>query len=330
MRWGIVGYGWVARDYMAPAMREAGATLAAIADPSPIERAAAASAGLTAYRSAEEMLDADACDLVYVATPNDRHAGPVAASADAKRPVLCEKPMAASLADAETMAARVAQSGTLYGTAFDQRHHPAHRVIRDRLGSGDIGRPVAVRIAYSCWVDPRWSRGGEVNWRADPQAAGGGAVIDLALHGLDLTEFLLGEPLVDLTIMLQRRVHDYPVEDGGMLVARTGSGILVQLHVAYNCPEALPRRRLEIIGDEAQITAVDTMGQTAGGRLLRTCGRTGAPDEIPFDKRVSPFTLQAAAFAAAARGEPHDWCPQRDLGLMRLFDAAYREAQLCL
>jgi predicted dehydrogenase len=273
MRWGIVGYGWVARDYMASAVREAGATLSAIADPSPAARARAQASGAIAFPSADALLASGACDLVYVATPNHRHAEPVTAAAQAGLPVLCEKPMAASIADAEAMAASVSRSGTLYGTAFDQRHHPAHQVIRAGIAAGEIGRPVSLRIAYAYWLGPDWSQGDAPNWRADPDAAGGGAVMDLALHGLDLAEHLLGEPIVDLTVMLQRRIHAYPVEDGGMLIARTAGGVLIQLHVAYNCPDALPRRRLEILGDAGQFTAIDTMGQTAGGRLIRTCGR---------------------------------------------------------
>jgi 1,5-anhydro-D-fructose reductase (1,5-anhydro-D-mannitol-forming) len=330
MRWGIIGYGWVARDHMAPAIRAAGGTLAAVADPCPAARAAATGTGATAYSSAEALIDYGGCDLVYVATPNHCHAAPVQASAAAGLPVLCEKPMAASLADAERMADTVLASRTLYGTAFDQRHHPAHRLIRQRVADGAIGRPVALRIAYACWVGRDWSPTGGVNWRADPDCAGGGAVMDLALHGLDLAEFLLGEPLVDLTVMLQRRVHDYPVEDGGVLTARSASGVLVSLHVAYNCPEALPRRRLELLGDAGQFTAIDTMGQTAGGQLFRTCGSSGAVEPVPFDGATSPFTAQAAAFIEAARGEPHDWSLTRDIRLMRLFDTAYREAQLCL
>ena len=330
MRWGIVGYGWVARDHMAPAIRAAGGTLAAVADPCPAARALAEAGGATAYPSTEALIDGGGCDLVYVATPNHRHAEPVSAAADAGLPVLCEKPMAANLADAERMAEAVAASGTVYGTAFDQRHHPAHRLLRERARAGAIGRPAALRIAYACWVGPDWSPTGEANWRADPAAAGGGAVIDLALHGLDLAEFLLDEPLTELATLLQRRVHDYPVEDGGMLVARSASGVLVSLHVAYNCPEALPRRRLELLGDEGQITAIDTMGQTAGGQLFRTCGRSGAVAPIAFDGETSPFTAQAEAFAAAARGELHEWSLARDLRLMRLFDRAYREAMPCL
>jgi 1,5-anhydro-D-fructose reductase (1,5-anhydro-D-mannitol-forming) len=168
------------------------------------------------------------------------------------------------------------------------------------------------------------------NWRADPAAAGGGAVIDLALHGLDLAAMLVDEPLARLHIDLQRRIHDYPVDDGGILSGRTAGGVLVQSHVAYNCPEVLPRRRLEILGEDGLLIATDTMGQTEGGTVIRRCARTGEETALPFDAALSPFAAQAAAFAAAVRGEAHDFSIHRDLSLMRLFDAAYTEARSCL
>ncbi|TVV76355.1 Gfo/Idh/MocA family oxidoreductase [Sphingomonas solaris] len=325
-RWGIAGYGWVARDHMAPGIRAAGGTVSAVADPSPHARARAEAEGIAAFETVEAMLTAGACDLLYVATPNDAHLGPVRAAAAAGVPVLCEKPLAASLADAEAIGA--AAAGLLAGTAFDQRHHPAHRAMADAIGNGAIGRPVAIRIVYACWVGPDWSPGEEAhdNWRADPARAGGGAVIDLAPHGLDLAQMLLGEPLVSLHVDLQRRVHAYPVEDGGMLSARTTSGVLLNAHVAYNCAEALPRRRLEVLGDTGLLVATDTMGQSAGGTLERRCGRTGAHAPIAFAADASPFAAQAAAFMAAARGHAHDFDLARDVALMRLLDGAYREA----
>ncbi|WP_347302552.1 Gfo/Idh/MocA family oxidoreductase [Croceibacterium sp. TMG7-5b_MA50] len=326
MRWGIVGFGWVARDYMAPGIAAAGGRVSAVVDPSPAARARAEVAGMAAFATVQEMLAADACDLVYVATPNDAHLAPVEACAAAGMPVLCEKPIAASLADAEAMAEAVA--GGLYGTAFDQRHHPAHVAMAEAIDRDAIGRVLAVRIVYACWLDPAWSPdGGEHdNWRTDPARAGGGAVIDLALHGLDLAQYLVNEPLADLSIALQRRVHAYPVDDGGMLMGRTGNGVLVQSHVAYNCAEVLPRRRLEVLGERGLLVAIDTMGQTAGGTLLRRCGVSGLETRLAFDAATSPFAAQAAAFMAAAGGAPHDFSMARDLQLMRLFDRAYREA----
>ena len=323
MRWGIAGYGWVARDYMAPAIEAAGGTVAAIADPSPMAQASAESASILAFEDTEQMLGSGAIDLLYVATPNDAHLAPVEAAARAGVPVLCEKPMGATLAEAEAIAAAAAP--ILYGTAFDQRWHPAHRAMADAVAAGDIGRPVAVRIVYACWVGPDWA--GD-NWRADPARAGGGAVIDLALHGLDLSQLLLGEPLDRLHIKLQRRIHDYTVDDGGILSGRTASGILVQSHVAYNCAEVLPRRRLEVLGETGLLVATDTMGQTAGGAVILT--NAAGSTRVTFDTFQSPFTAQAAAFMAAARGERHDFSATRDLALMRLFDPAYREAIACL
>ena len=326
-RWGIAGYGWVARDYMAPGIAEAGGVVTAIADPSPHARALAEAAGFAAYPTAEAMLAAGACDLLYVATPNNAHLDPVRAAAAAGVPVLCEKPVAQDLATAEAIGEAVRAGGILYGTAFDQRHHPAHAEMARLIADGAIGRPIAVRILYACWVGPDWSAD---NWRADPAAAGGGAVIDLALHGLDLSQMLVAEPLERLHIDLQRRIHAYAVDDGGMLTGRTAGGVLVQSHVAYNCPEVLPRRRLEALGEEGLIVATDTMGQTPGGSVMLTRSGDNSTMPVSFANFRSPFAAQAAAFQAAASGGAHDFSLDRDLDLMRLFDPAYRRAIACL
>ena len=329
LRWGIAGYGWVARDYVAPAMAAEGHTLAAIADPDPAIRARAAGQGVAPYETAEAMLRDARLDAVYVATPNHLHAMPAIAALEAGVPVLCEKPMAATLADAERMAAAARATGTLYATAFDQRHHPAHRALRTAIADGVVGTVTAVRIVYACWVDPRFAPAqGHDNWRIAADKAGGGAVIDLALHGLDLAQFLLDEPLDALAIMLQRRVHDYAVDDGGVCIGRTASQALFSSHVAYNCPETLPRRRLEVVGDAGLITATNTMGQTAGGVLSLD---TGAGERImAFDAERSPFAAQVAAFAQAVRGGAHGFDAAADLRLMRLFDAAHEKARQCL
>ncbi|WP_120715993.1 Gfo/Idh/MocA family protein [Tsuneonella amylolytica] len=330
MRWGIAGFGWVARDFVAPAIRAAGHHLLAVADPSVDARAAANAFGAFAFEDYARLLSSVNIDALYVATPNHLHAPPAIAALEAGIPVLCEKPMAARLDDAEAIAAAAEATGTLYATAFDQRHHPAHRRMADLIGDGAIGRPVAVRIVYACWVDPLFAPApGHANWRIREEEAGGGATIDLALHGLDLSQMLLGEPLEDLSIVLQRRIHDYAVDDGGALAGRFAGGALLTQHVAYNCAETLPRRRLEVLGETGLLTALDTMGQTAGGQL--TLQRDGGPAEpAAFDDAQSPFAAQVAAFADAVGGASHDFSHRRDIALMRLFDAAHAKARQCL
>ena len=323
--WGIAGFGWVARDYALPGILAAGGRVAAIADPDPSARRAAAAAGIGASADLAGLLADPTVGAIYVATPNHLHRAAVEAAARAGKAVLCEKPMAATRADAEAMADCVARTGIRYGTAFDQRHHPAHAAIRDAIASGAIGRVTTIRIVYACWVDAGFARD---NWRADPGRAGGGALMDLAPHGLDLTEFLLSERVEAIAALTQHRVQPYAVDDGALLIGRTANGVLLQMHVAYNCPEALPRRRLEVIGTEGQIVADRTMGQTPGGEVWLHDGRLGLRRKLPVpDATASPFTRQMATFARFASGaEGGTFSIARDLHTMRLLDRAYAAA----
>ena len=321
--WGVIGFGWVAQDYAVPGLLGAGGRLVAVADPDPQARRRAAALGARPATNMGALLDDPAVQAVYVATPNHLHRAAVEAAAAAGKPVLCEKPMAATLTDAEAMARAVRRAGIPYGTAFDQRHHAAHAAMRAAVADGAIGRVTAIRIAYACWVDVGWTRD---NWRADPVRAGGGALMDLAPHGIDLAAFLLGEPVIDIAALTQSRVQDYAVDDGALLIGRTASGVLVQLHVAYNCPEALPRRRLEVLGTTGQLLAERTMGQTAGGAVWRIDGRLGlrVPLRVP-DAGASPFARQMAGFETWLRGtgDAAAFSLDRDIHTMRLVERAY-------
>ena len=334
--WGIVGCGWVARDHLLPALRATpGARLVAACDrdPAAAEKLVGGDGedGAVATTDLDELLATPGLDAVYVATPNAAHRAVVAAVAARGVPVLCEKPLAADVDDAAAIVA--ACTGVLAGTAFDQRFHPAHRRIAEIVAAGGLGTVTAVRIVYACWLPPDWSPDGSAhdNWRVDPARAGGGALVDLAPHGIDLVGALLGgDDLEQLHVLLQRRVHPYPVDDGAVLAGRTAGGVVVSGHVAFNTPDAFPRRRLEVVGTRAQLVAEDTMGQTAGGRLTRvdadgaagTAGFAGTTTDVPFDATTSPFAAQLEAFSAAVGGGAWRWPLERDLRLHSLLHAA--------
>ena len=127
-------------------------------------------------------------------------------------------------------------------------------------------------------------------------------------------------PLVDIAAFGQAKIHRYDVEDGALLMARSASGVLVQMHVAYNCPETLPRRRLEIIGTAGQVIARDTMGQTAGGTLEFIDAATGVTQPVTIDGADrSPFLNQVEAFAAAILNTaPFPFPAEADLHTMDL------------
>ncbi|MCV2489629.1 Gfo/Idh/MocA family oxidoreductase [Geodermatophilus sp. YIM 151500] len=327
--WGVAGCGWVARDHALPALRAVpGAEVVALHDRDPAALArldGRVDDGAARHTDPEAFLATPGLDAVYVAAPNAAHRPLVEAAAAAGVAVLCEKPLAADVDDAAALVAACAEAGVLLGTAYDQRWHPAHARLRELLP--ELGTVTAVRIVYCCWLPPDWTPDGRPhdNWRVDPARAGGGAAIDLAPHGLDLVGVLLDDDVETLTAVLQTRVHAYPpgVDDGALLTGRTGGGVLVQLHVAYNTPDALPRRRLEVVGTRGLAVAVDTMGQTAGGSLAL---HRPAPVDVPFPG-TGPFEAQFAAFTAAVAGTvpwPHE--PGRDLRLHTLLLDALRRA----
>jgi len=321
--WGIAGCGWVARDYVCPAIQASrNGRLVAMFDPSAASLQQASKLfAAPAHADLEAFFATPGLGAVYVAAPNHAHRALVEAAAAAGLPVLCEKPMATTIADAEAMVAACNRAGVLYATAFDQRFHAAHRTLAGLISDGRLGTVTAIRIVYACWLPADWAAGGVGdNWRIDPARAGGGALMDLAPHGLDLSSYLLNEDLVEVAAIGQARVHRYTVEDGALLMARSRSGVMVQIHVAYNCPETLPRRRLEVVGTAGQAVATDTMGQTAGGMLEWIDAATGVAQPVPVSgAERSPFLNQVESFADAVLGtQAFAFSAGHDLDIMRL------------
>ncbi len=335
INWGIVGCGWVARDYVAPGILTApNARLLALSDPDESAMAAIASraSGMSASRDLGTFLQTPGLDAIYIAAPNHLHRPLTEAAARAGKHVLCEKPMATTAADAEAMVRACESAGVRYGTAFDQRFQARHRKLKELASSGALGKITAARVHYACWTPGDWvppTQSVHDNWRVDPVRAGGGAFIDLAPHGLDLLQWIVGEPLVEVGCLLQRRVFDYPVDDGAVLMGRFANETLLTMNVAYNCPDAFPRRTLEIVGTETMAIARNTMGQTPGGTLTLADARTGESREIavPAAEDVSPFQRQIEAFSQSLLdGVPFLFSPERDLHTMRLLEAAQQHA----
>ena len=326
--WGVVGCGWVARDHGGPGIAASGnGRVVACHDRDAAsakrfaEGLASRGGGVRPRRPASlnDFLADPAVEAVYVATPNHAHRPVVEACAAAGKAVLCEKPLAHTVPDAAAMLDAVRAAGVPFATAFDQRFHPAHVRARDLVAAGGLGTVTQVRLHYACWLPPDWSPHAGTphdNWRVDAARAGGGAAVDLAPHGVDLIPRLLGRDWESLVALTQTAVHGYPgvrpVDDGAVLAGRLGD-TLASLHVGYNCPDALPRRRLELIGTRATLVLENTLGQAPGGTATRYAA-DGRVADVPFDRTADPFAAQARAFAAWVRDRgPFPFDPADDL-----------------
>ncbi len=210
-RWAVVGVGRHSRLYVIPAIAASrlGAFAALVTSkPESAERFASRWGVPRIYESYEDVLAAPDVDGVFLVSPNDVHHEQVLAAAQAGKHILCEKPLATSVADAEEMVRACRDAGVKLGTGFHLRHNLVHRRARDLIRDGQIGQPRFASVRYAHRTAPRASadvpRPGTAEipkvaaWRRDPAITGGGAFVGTGSHAIDILRFLTGEDLLDV------------------------------------------------------------------------------------------------------------------------------------
>ena len=252
-------------------------TLAAICgrDPAAV-RAAADQHGWAATETDWRALIArDDVRVVDICTPGDSHAEIAIAALEAGKHVLCEKPLANSVAEAEAMvrAAEAARSrGQLAMVGFNYRRVPAISYARKLIEEGRLGTLRHVRVTYlQDWlVDPAFP----LTWRLKREHAGSGALGDLGAHIVDLAQFLTGEPLVGVTGLTETFVKERPVlsgataglsgtggselgavtvDDATLFTGRLASGALASFEASRMAAGRKNALRLEINGERGSL-----------------------------------------------------------------------------
>ncbi len=158
------------------------------------------------------VVESDEVDLIDVCTPGDTHAEIAIAALKAGKHVLCEKPLANSVAEAEAMAAAAevaAKTGAKAMVGFTYRRVPAVALAREMIAAGKIGPIRQVRAQYlQDWLA---DENAPLAWRLDKEKAGSGALGDIGAHIIDLTQYMTGESITGVTGMLETFVKERPV-----------------------------------------------------------------------------------------------------------------------
>ncbi len=264
IRWGIAGSGGIARRRTIPEgiVPACNAQLEAVFDIDSAANEAVASAfGARAVRSLNKLLAADV-DAVYIATPAHVHFEQVRASLAAGKHVLCEKPLGMTVGEAEAMAEAASRAGLRLRTAFMMRFHAQHQAALRLIQEGRIGTPVYARAQLSCWYPP--IRGA---WRQDPALGGGGSLMDMGGHCIDLLEMLLS-PVRRVACFVRNSVHAYTPEDSAAVLIEFENGALGAVDTFFCIPDSACSNMLEIYGSRGSILARGTIGQGAGGTMV--------------------------------------------------------------
>jgi predicted dehydrogenase len=172
-----------------------------------------------------EVIARDDIDLVDIVTPGDSHAEIAIAALEADKHVLCEKPLANTVGEAEAMAdaaARAAARGIRAMVGFTYRRVPAVTFLRDIIAQGAVGRIAQVRASYrQDWlVDPEMP----LAWRLQKEHAGSGALGDIGAHAIDLAQFVTGLRIERVSGVVDTIVKQRPLLADGVGLSGTGTG----------------------------------------------------------------------------------------------------------
>ncbi len=262
-KWGVLGSGGIARRRTIPEgiARAVNAELTAVFDvEAEVNRDVAAQYGAKACKSVDELLASD-CEVVYIATPAHLHCGQVLDAAEAGKHVLCEKPLGMTVEEGERMLEACSRHHVKLGTAFMMRFHAQHQEALRMIRNGLLGRPTLGRAQLSCWYPPM-----EGAWRQDPARGGGGALMDMGGHCIDLLEMFFG-PVRRVCCMTGNLVHAYASEDSAVALLEFESGAKGVVDTFFCVPDASSRNRLELYGSRGSILADGTIGQGESGEM---------------------------------------------------------------
>ncbi|MGP3697617.1 Gfo/Idh/MocA family protein [Rhodobacter sp. NSM] len=258
-RLAFVGLGWIGRARMEALARSGRAEIVALGDPdrAAVDRALAVAPDAAPVATLAEAL-AQEPDGVVIATPSARHAAESLVALEAGCAVFCQKPLGRSAAEVREVVEAAARADRLLGVDLSYRLTAAMAAIRPLLASGDLGRVFAIDLTFHNAYGP------DKPWFYDRTLSGGGCVMDLGVHLVDLALWSLGWPEV-IHVEAQMMAAGRPatvteVEDYAVATLRTSEGCVIRLA----CSWKLQAGREAVI--EAQFHGTD------GGAALTNVG----------------------------------------------------------
>lgn len=297
MKIAMIGCGGIAQRHLIT-IREAGDELVAAVDPN-LDNAqrAVEQYGGQVFSGVGEMLAALQPEAAVIASPPNVHLENASTLLRAGVPVLLEKPIAHTLADAEALTAVQAETGVPAFVAYCHRYNPAVQFIRQAYREGRLGHVNFWLNQFTGWTPAFLSA-----WRTDPAVAGSGVIGDNGSHAVDIFQFIFG-PLREVHATLYYS-HEGRADAEATLCGVSESG--VPAHIMVGFLDSKGAAFFEAVGTELSLT----YDYASSGATI-TAQKPGEEPEawpLPADSGVR-FAAQFEAFKAALNGEQVDLCP---------------------
>lgn len=296
MKWALIGASTIAAQYMIRAIRaQENAEILSVVSGSAARGADyAREHGIPkSGTDLDEALADPAIEAVYISTTNEKHLSQALAAVAAGKHVLCEKPLAMTIADAAAMVLAAEKAGVVFATNHHLRCSGSHRTVRDLIANGRIGKVLSLRIFHAVHL-PENLQG----WRINSAEAGGGVIPDITVHDADATRFLLREDPATVVAQMTASGMGEGVEDSAMSVWTMPSGAMVMSHESFTHPFA--GSGFEVHGTEGSIFARGVMTQRPMGEieLVTKSGR----EIVPYPAH-DLYVQGVGEFVAATQGK---------------------------
>jgi myo-inositol 2-dehydrogenase/D-chiro-inositol 1-dehydrogenase len=298
LRIGVIGAGIMGADHANTLRRSIrGAEVTAVADVD-LARAKAAADGARAYDDAFALIADPAVDAVVIASHDSVHAAQVVAAVKAGKAVLCEKPLAPTLAEGRQVLREIGDTGeALLSLGFMRRFDPGYAALRQAIDDGSIGAPVLVHNV---------SRGVS----SAPNATSEFSITGSAIHECDVVPWLLRSPVVEVSWVAPRRSAQAVegLQDPQLIHLRTADGVLSTVETFLNARYGYVVR-CEVVGENGTISLTEPARVVVEGDLARSTGY--AADWRPRFADAYRLELQAWVDSVLA-GAPTSLATGRD------------------
>jgi len=261
LNWAIVGSGTISDSRIAPALNRSNTnSLYAIVSRNKEKASQFAQKHNVKkiFLTLEEMLQDPSIDVVYLGSPNAIHSEQAIACCKAKKQVFCEKPMALTVEECEAMIKAAKENGVKLGVAFNNRYNPIHVEIKKRLDENLIGDISFASAVYGV-------KGNRYDWRLNGELSGGGAIMDVGVHAIDLLRFLLGREVVEVAATLDTVNYGWPLDEHVSAILKFEGGINGLLIASAKMPYA--KNGISFYGTEGSIFGNNTLKSMFASRL---------------------------------------------------------------
>jgi UDP-N-acetyl-2-amino-2-deoxyglucuronate dehydrogenase len=316
LRYGLIGAGVASQMHLdAIAVREDVELVGIASLNKEAAEARAREHGCRAFGASDELL-AEGLDVVVVATPHTSHAELTIAAFETGAHVLCEKPLAPEVRDADAMVAAAERARRLLGVSFQQRFRPVIAAARKLIDDGRLGSLVRVSIVDPLYRPNAYYRAAD--WRGTWRGEGGGVLLNQASHTLDLLCHLAGPP-VSVRGVAQRRAQPMEAEDTATALLSYAGGA-VGTFVASTLEPGV--QRIELVGDRGRIEIVGDsiaferfeppISEHLASATEMFAAPTGVAEAVELPKGRGGHGDLHADFAAAVREGREPLVPARE------------------